>query len=104
MLDTTIKSSFANQGQICLCGSRILERPTAMSCFKKDFVEATKKLKVGDPKADTTNQGALVSQVHHEKVLSYIELVKTGRWKNTCRGLPLDLSHEGLNGWFYNQP
>lgn len=100
MLDTTIKSSFANQGQICLCGSRIFVERPIYERFKKDFVEATKKLKVGDPKADTTNQGALVSQVHHEKVLSYIELAKTEGGKILAGGLPLDLSHEGLNGWF----
>jgi aminomuconate-semialdehyde/2-hydroxymuconate-6-semialdehyde dehydrogenase len=43
MLKTTIRSSFANQGQICLCGSRILVERSIYDKFKKDFVEKTAK-------------------------------------------------------------
>ncbi len=76
MLDTTLRSSFANQGQICLCGSRIFVEKSIYEKFKTDFVARTKALKVGHPSDDTVNLGAVVSQPHYEKVLSYIELAK----------------------------
>lgn len=76
MLETTVRSSFANQGQICLCGSRIfVERPLYES-FCGDFVERVKKLKIGDPLESQTNIGAVVSQPHLEKILSYIDLAR----------------------------
>ncbi|MEL6252595.1 MAG: aldehyde dehydrogenase [Bacteroidota bacterium] len=76
MMDTTMRSSFANQGQICLCGSRILVESSIYERFKKDFVDRTKALKVGHPSEDSSNMGALVSKAHYEKVLSYIQLAK----------------------------
>ncbi len=77
MLDTTVRSSFANQGQICLCGSRIFVERPIYEKFCGDFAEKVKALKIGDPLNDSTNVGALVSKPHMEKVLSYIELAKT---------------------------
>lgn len=76
MLDTTVRSSFANQGQICLCGSRIYIESSIYEKFKKDFVARVKALKVGPPADPATNIGALVSKPHYEKVLSYIEIAK----------------------------
>ncbi|MEZ5428238.1 MAG: aldehyde dehydrogenase [Pyrinomonadaceae bacterium] len=76
MLSTTVRSSFANQGQICLCGSRIfVERPLYEN-FCGDFVERVKKLKIGDPLDPATEVGAVVSETHMEKILSYIDLAK----------------------------
>ena len=75
-LRTTVMSSFANQGQICLCGSRIFVQRPIYEKFKTAFVEKTNKLKVGDPKDATTNLGALVSKEHLQKVVSYIQLAK----------------------------
>ena len=93
MLSVTIKSSFANQGQICLCGSRIFLEKSIYSKFKKDFIAKVKDLKIGDPFVSTTNIGALVSKPHLEKVLSYINLAKeeggkilTGGNKVTVKG------------------
>lgn len=100
MLKTTLRSSFANQGQICLCGSRVFVQKEIYEKFKMDFVEAVSKLKVGNPKSKETNQGALVSKAHMEKVLSYIELAKEEGGTVLCGGKQLDLSNEGLNGWF----
>ncbi len=74
MLATTVKSSFANQGQICLCGSRIFVEATIYEKFKKDFIQEVAQLKVGNPLNATTNVGALVSKAHLEKVKSYIDL------------------------------
>jgi len=73
MLRTTVRSSFANQGQICLCGSRIFVERTIYDQFKTDFVEAVSKLKVGAPSDSKTDIGALVSKPHLEKVKSYAE-------------------------------
>ena len=73
MLTTTIRSSFANQGQICLCGSRILVEEKIYAQFKKDFIEKVAQLKVGNPSDEKTTIGALVSKEHLEKVKSYID-------------------------------
>lgn len=73
---TSIRSSFNNQGQICLCGSRIFIHESIYESFKNRFVEETLKLKVGDPNNAETRVGAVVSKAHYEKVLSYIELAK----------------------------
>ena len=100
MLKTTLRSSFANQGQICLCGSRIFVQKGIYEQFKKDFIQAVKELKIGNPKSKETNQGALVSKDHLEKVKSYISLAKEEGGTILCGGNQVDLSDEGLNGWF----
>jgi len=100
MLRTTVRSSFANQGQICLCGSRIFVQSELYERFKKDFVDSVKKLRVGDPKDDDTNQGALVSKAHMEKVLNHIEIAKDEGGEILCGGKQVDLSAKGLKGWF----
>ncbi len=76
MIRTTVQSSFANQGQICLCGSRILVEESIYERFKTDFVARIKALKVGDPMDETSKQGAVVSKLHFDKVMSCIELAK----------------------------
>lgn len=76
MLSTTMRSSFANQGQICLCGSRIfIERPIYEK-FKNAFVEKVKNAKVSYPEDPQAHLGAVVSEAHMNKVLSYVELAK----------------------------
>lgn len=76
MLKTTIRSSFANQGQICLCGSRIFVERAIYEKFKTAFVEKVSKMKVSYPTDPDARMGALVSKSHMEKVLSYVELAK----------------------------
>ncbi|MEM7185057.1 MAG: aldehyde dehydrogenase [Bacteroidota bacterium] len=76
MLAVTVRSSFANQGQICLCGSRIFVERSIFETFKKDFVEKVSQLKVGHPFDSDSNLGALVSKPHMEKVRSYIQLAQ----------------------------
>src|SRR5690606_2034287 len=71
MLETTVRSSFANQGQICLCGIRIFVEAPIYEKFKDDFVARVKTLKVGHPPKAESNIGALVSKAHLEKVLNY---------------------------------
>ncbi len=77
MLTTTVRSSFSNQGEICLCGSRIFVERPLYERFKTDFVKRVSSLKVGDPNDPDTDVGAIVSKQHFEKILSYIELAKT---------------------------
>lgn len=76
MLETTIRSSFSNQGQICLCGSRIFVEASIYEKFKKDFVAKVKTLKVGHPSDTDTDIGALVSKQHLNKVIDYINIAK----------------------------
>ncbi len=71
---TSVKSSFTNQGEICLCGSRILIEDAIYDEFKEKFVKECQKLVVGDPSDDNSNLGALVSESHLEKVDSYVKL------------------------------
>jgi aminomuconate-semialdehyde/2-hydroxymuconate-6-semialdehyde dehydrogenase len=71
-LRTTVQSSFANQGQICLCGSRILVEESIYERFKEDFLARVAQLTVGDPLDANTTQGAVVSELHYEKVLRMI--------------------------------
>ena len=73
---TSIQSSFANQGEICLCGSRILVERSIHDAFVERFLAAAGTLRVGDPADDRTDVGALVSAQHLEKVSGYIELAK----------------------------
>ncbi|MEM9885052.1 MAG: aldehyde dehydrogenase [Bacteroidota bacterium] len=76
MLSTTIRSSFANQGQICLCGSRIFVEQSIYEQFKLDFVESSKALKVGHPSNPSSDLGAIVSKAHYEKIHAYMDLAK----------------------------
>lgn len=76
MLKTTLNSSFSNQGEICLCGSRILVEQSIYDRFISDFVGKTKKMKVGPPAEGDTRVGAIVSELHYNKILSYIALAK----------------------------
>lgn len=100
MLKTTVRSSFANQGQICLCGSRILVERSIYEKFRSDFVAKVSALTVGNPMEETSRQGAVVSQQHFEKVLSYIELAKQEGGTVLCGGHAVQPSGDCANGWF----
>ncbi len=103
MLRTTVLSSFSNQGQICLCGSRIFIQRKIYEKFKADFVEKVKKLKVGNPKSDDTNIGALVSKEHKEKVKSYISLAVEEGGTILIGGKDVQLDGE-FSGGYYLEP
>ena len=102
MLSVTVKSSFANQGQICLCGSRIYVEETIFEKFKKDFVAKVAALKVGNPFDTDTNIGALVSKSHMEKVQSYIEIAKQENGIILYGGKPVNIV--GSEKGYYLQP
>ncbi|OMP67216.1 aldehyde dehydrogenase [Domibacillus epiphyticus] len=76
VIETTIRSSFINQGEVCLCGSRIyVERP-AYEKFLEKFTKETQKLQVGHPFESETNVGALVSKEHYDRVNSYVDIAR----------------------------
>ena len=100
MLETTVRSSFANQGQICLCGSRIFVEKSLYEKFKTDFVEKVEQLKIGDPLDAETNIGAVVSQPHLEKILSYIDLAREEGGDILLGGNQVKLDGRCENGYF----
>ena len=100
MLKVTLKSSFSNQGEICLCGSRIFVEKPLYDKFKTAFVKATKQLKVGAPQDKDSNLGAIVSEEHINKILSYIELAKEEGGTVLAGGNRITLSGENKEGWY----
>lgn len=73
---TSIQSSFANQGEICLCGSRIFVERSVHDRFVEEFVAATRQLRLGDPSDESTDVGALISAAHLDKVRGYVDLAR----------------------------
>jgi aminomuconate-semialdehyde/2-hydroxymuconate-6-semialdehyde dehydrogenase len=76
MLSHTVRAAFSNQGQICLCGSRILVQRPIYDKFLNDFIAKTKKLRLGDPLEENTQIGAVVSEAHRDKILQFIQAAK----------------------------
>ena len=70
------RSGFLNQGQVCLCGSRILVSNKIWDDFLEKFIEHVSNMKVGNPSSDDSDLGALVSLSHRDKVESYIHLAE----------------------------
>jgi aminomuconate-semialdehyde/2-hydroxymuconate-6-semialdehyde dehydrogenase len=101
MLEVTIRSSFANQGQICLCGSRIFVEMSIYEKFKVDFVDKVKNLKVGNP-LDDVNLGAVVSEAHRDKIESYINLAQEEGGTVLCGGHRIVV--EGSENGYYLAP
>ncbi|MCC5915883.1 MAG: aldehyde dehydrogenase [Cryomorphaceae bacterium] len=102
-IKTSVKSSFANQGQICLCGSRILIHEDIYQDFVEKFIPLVKNLRVGNPQAPDTQIGALVSKPHLEKVLSYIDLARSEGGKVIAGGNRIKLEGPQAGG-FYLEP
>jgi aminomuconate-semialdehyde/2-hydroxymuconate-6-semialdehyde dehydrogenase len=100
MMRTTLQSSFSNQGEICLCGSRILVEESIYEKFKNEFIARTRKLTVGDPLDENTRQGAIVSKMHFEKVLGCIELAKQEGGTILTGGGIAELKGRCANGLF----
>ena len=78
MLNTIINSSFSNQGQICLCSSRLLIHSSIYTKFKSDLIDSVSKLKIGDPNEIDTEFGAISSKEHYDKILNYIKTDRDG--------------------------
>ncbi len=100
MIFDTLRSSFSNNGQICLCGSRIFVEKPIYEKFRDELVKRTQFLKVGDPFSPMTDLGALVSRSHKEKVMSYIELAKVEGGTILCGGKAVEMQGQLANGYY----
>ncbi len=100
MMDTTMQSSFSNQGEICLCGSRILIEESVYEKFKEEFIVRTKKLLPGDPLLDDSKQGAIVSEVHFQKIVASIQTAKEEGGKILFGGEIVKPEGRCANGFF----
>jgi len=103
MLSTTLQSSFANQGQICLCGSRIFVERSIYNKFKEAFVKRVATTVVSNPKDPAAKMGAVVSKSHMEKVLSYVELAKEEGGTVLTGGVQVNLE-DPYDGGYYLRP
>ena len=99
-LRTTLNSSFSNQGQICLCGSRIYVQRGIYEKFRDAFVQKTSEMIVGPPDQEDSRMGAIVSKAHYEKVLSYIDLAKEEGGTVLTGGKAIELDGEYSRGWY----
>jgi aminomuconate-semialdehyde/2-hydroxymuconate-6-semialdehyde dehydrogenase len=99
-LNTSIQSSFSNQGEICLCGSRMFIERKIYDEFVTEFVKRTKTLVIGDPLEEQTRIGALVSETHKKKVLSYIDLAKQEGGKILTGGNGVKIGGRCEGGYF----
>lgn len=98
-LQTTIRSSFLNQGEICLCGSRVFVDRKIYEQFKTRLVDEARLLKVGNPEEPDTRVGAIVSKQHYDKVLGYIDIARQEGGQVLCGGV--SVHPEGLDqGWY----
>ena len=100
MLATTIRSSFSNQGEICLCGSRVFIERSIYEKFKRDFSDRLNALQVGDPLKPATNVGAIVSRPHFEKIMSYIDLAQREGGTIVAGGSEVVPEGRCSGGWF----
>ena len=101
MINSLIKSSFLNQGQICLAGSRIYVQNKIYNQFKKDFVEKVNKLITGDPFDSQTDQGAIVSIEHLNKIDAYVKHAKKNGGKILTGGEIKNIDGKCSSGWYY---
>jgi aminomuconate-semialdehyde/2-hydroxymuconate-6-semialdehyde dehydrogenase len=92
-----VRSGFLNQGQVCLCGSRILVQEKIYDEFVKKFVSEVQNMKIGDPSDENTKLGALISPEHLSKVEEYIKIAKDEGGTVLTGGYP-NLPKEFKNG------
>jgi aminomuconate-semialdehyde/2-hydroxymuconate-6-semialdehyde dehydrogenase len=99
-INGVLRSAFTNQGQVCLCGSRIFVERAIYERFKIALVQKTLALKQGDPLLEETDQGAVVSKEHFEKVMGHIGIAREEGGKILTGGKASSLEGRCQNGWF----
>jgi aminomuconate-semialdehyde/2-hydroxymuconate-6-semialdehyde dehydrogenase len=97
---TAVTAAFSNQGEICLCGSRIFVEKSIYEKFKAAFLKRVSTLKVGNPLKDDSRMGAIVSKQHFEKILSYIELAKQEGGILLTGGKSIQMDGDNTKGFF----
>ena len=103
-LSTAIRAAFANQGQICLCGSRILVQDTIYERFRDAMVDKVSRMRIGDPMDPETKMGAVVSRAHRDKVLAAIATARGEGGTILCGGGRHQPREPRLQGGFFVQP
>ena len=103
-IPTAVRASFSNQGQICLCGSRVFVERPAYDTFVERFVELTGGMKQGDPLDESVEQGAVVSKAHFDKVMGYIALAREEGGTLATGGEPPDALPERCRDGFFIRP
>jgi aminomuconate-semialdehyde/2-hydroxymuconate-6-semialdehyde dehydrogenase len=100
-VDGVLRAAYTNQGQVCMCGSRILVEAPIYERFRGALLKRVRALKVGDPLEPHTEQGALVSAAHRQKVLDYVELARAEGGRVLCGGEATRPAAERCrDGWF----
>ena len=99
-LDTIVRSGFANQGEICLCGSRLLVQRSIYDAFKQRYLARVEALRVGDPEEATSDLGALVSKPHFDKVTDCIERARAEGGRVLLGGDAIKVDGRCADGWF----
>ena len=99
-VDTTLRAAFSNQGQICLCGSRILVQRGIYDRFVAALADRAHALAPGDPQEESTVQGALVSEAHFDKVMQYLALAREEGGAFAAGGKPVKLPGRCAGGHF----
>jgi aminomuconate-semialdehyde/2-hydroxymuconate-6-semialdehyde dehydrogenase len=99
-LDTLVRSGFANQGEICLCGSRLLVQRSIYEDFRERYLARVRALRVGDPDDAGSDLGALVSKPHFDKVLACIERARAEGGRVLCGGEAVTVPGRCEHGWF----
>jgi aminomuconate-semialdehyde/2-hydroxymuconate-6-semialdehyde dehydrogenase len=99
-LDTIVRSGFANQGEICLCGSRLLVQRSIYDAFRERYLARVKALRVGDPQDASSDLGALVSSEHFDKVMRCIAQARDEGGDILTGGEAVKLNGRCTNGWF----
>ena len=98
----SVRSSFANQGQICLCGSRVFVERSVYKDFVERFIEKASQLKMGDPLDEKTDQGAIVSKTQLDKVKFYVDLAQKEGGKVALGGkAPESINERCRDGYFF---
>ncbi|MBB79305.1 MAG: 2-hydroxymuconic semialdehyde dehydrogenase [Crocinitomicaceae bacterium] len=100
MIKTTLRSSFANQGQICLCGSRIFVEKSIYHKFKEEFVKQVDNLLVSNPADPNAKLGSVVSKPHMNKILSHIKIAKEEGGKILTGGNQVKLDKPYDKGYY----
>ena len=102
---TSLRAAFTNQGEICLAGSRLYVEEPIFETFTARLVEGAKRLRLGDPLDAGTEQGALISAAHRDKILGYLELAKSEGGTIHCGGgVPSKPPNERCRGGFFIEP
>jgi aminomuconate-semialdehyde/2-hydroxymuconate-6-semialdehyde dehydrogenase len=100
----SVRSSFANQGQVCLCGSRVFVERSAYKDFVERFIEKTAQLCLGDPLDENTEQGAIVNKTQLEKVKFYVDLAQKEGGKIALGGSAPQAPNERCHEGYFFQP